>query len=56
LRCGGGLHRHTCIGVNIVIGSAPVSECPAFDTDADDVVTISELIQAVNAALGGCPS
>jgi hypothetical protein len=44
------------VGVNISLGSAPISECPAFDTSGDGTVTVSELIQAVNAALAGCPT
>ncbi len=44
------------VGVNISLGSAPISECPAFDTGGDGTVTVNELIQAVNAALAGCPT
>lgn len=43
------------IGVNINIGVSAVDACPAFDTDDDGQVLVSELIQAVNAALNGCP-
>ncbi|MDX2170234.1 MAG: cytochrome P460 family protein [Deltaproteobacteria bacterium] len=42
-------------GVNIALGNAPVSECPAFDPNGDGAVTVNELIAAVNAALTGCP-
>jgi hypothetical protein len=42
--------------VNIVLGTAQLSSCSAVDTNNDGIVTISELIQAVNAALNGCPS
>jgi hypothetical protein len=44
------------VGVNIALGSAEVSACPAFDRDADGTVAINELIAAVNAALSGCPA
>jgi CARDB len=40
-------------GVNIALGSAPLSDCPAFDRDNNGTVTITELIAAVNIALGG---
>lgn len=43
------------IGVNIVLGTANLSSCPAFDTNGDGNVGIPELIQAVNAASNGCP-
>jgi len=42
------------IGVNIALGNAQVSVCPAFDRNGDQMVTISELVSAVNAALDGC--
>jgi len=41
-------------GVNIALGSTPLSNCPSFDANADGEVTIDELILAVNAALAGC--
>ena len=44
------------IGVNIALGSAPLSTCPAFDANGDGMVEINELITAVNNALSGCPS
>ncbi len=43
-------------GVNIALGNAPVSNCPAFDRSGDGEVTIDDLIAAVNAALTGCPA
>ncbi|MDX2169149.1 MAG: hypothetical protein SF182_18920 [Deltaproteobacteria bacterium] len=43
------------IGVNINIGASALDACPGFDTDEDGQVLVSELIQAVNAALNGCP-
>jgi hypothetical protein len=42
------------IGVNIDLGNAAATTCPAFDRNGDGTVTISELIAAVNAALTGC--
>jgi len=41
------------IGVNIALGSAPLSSCPSFDIDGDGQVTVDELIVAVNVALVG---
>jgi hypothetical protein len=41
-------------GVNIALGNAGVSSCPAFDRNGDGEVSINELIAAVNAALNGC--
>jgi hypothetical protein len=42
-------------GVNIALGSAPVSTCSRMDRDGDEQVSIADLIAAVNAALHGCP-
>ncbi len=42
-------------GVNIAIGSQPLSGCPAFDSNNSGTVTIDELVGAVRAALEGCP-
>jgi hypothetical protein len=41
-------------GVNIALSSLPVSRCPAFDRNGDNMVVVNELITAVNAALTGC--
>ena len=41
-------------GVNIALGSQPVSSCPAFDPDLSGTVTVNELILAVNNALDNC--
>ncbi|MBX3028479.1 hypothetical protein KF840_26595 [bacterium] len=41
-------------GVNIALGSSPVSACPSFDGNGDGTVAINELIAAVNNALGSC--
>jgi hypothetical protein len=43
-------------GVNIALGSSPVSACPSFDVNGDGSVAINELIGGVNNALNGCPS
>ncbi len=43
-------------GVNIALGSAQLSVCPAFDANGDGMVGINELITAVNNALEGCPA
>jgi sugar lactone lactonase YvrE len=44
------------LGVNIALGSAALSDCPAFDqVVTDGVVDVSELVTCVNAALDGCP-
>ena len=40
--------------VNISLGTAPVSACPAGDIDGNGAITINELVAAVIAALNGC--
>ncbi len=42
-------------GVNIALGNAPISNCPAFDLNDNGMVAINELVAAVNATLNGCP-
>ena len=42
------------VGVNIALGSSPVTACPSFDGNGDGTVAINELIAAVNVALNGC--
>jgi fibronectin-binding autotransporter adhesin len=42
------------IGVDIALGTQPLSVCPAFD-DGSGMVTIAVLITAVDNSLGGCP-
>lgn len=42
-------------GVNIALGTQPVANCTAMDSDGGGTVTIGELIRAVNSALRGCP-
>jgi YVTN family beta-propeller protein len=41
-------------GVNIALGSRPLSACPSLDANGDGAVTINELVKAVNNALHGC--
>lgn len=43
------------LGVNVGLGTRPVSACPAFDRNASGGATIDELLAAVRAALDGCP-
>jgi len=43
-------------GVNIALGDPAVEMCAAFDTNGDRSVTVDEIVQAVNAALSGCPA
>jgi hypothetical protein len=42
------------VGVNIALGSQPVTACQAFACGGDGEVPISCLIQGVNSALNGC--
>jgi len=44
------------IGVNIALGSTPLSSCAVFDGDGSGDVAITELIRAVNFALTECPT
>jgi hypothetical protein len=44
------------LGVNISLGTQPLSACEAFDENGSGVVQINELIQGVNNALEGCPA
>ncbi len=41
-------------GVNIALGSSPITACPSFDSSGDGTVAINELIIGVNNALGTC--
>lgn len=43
-----------CVGISL--GDRPVLDCNSCDSNANGVVAINELIQAVNAALNGCPN
>jgi len=40
--------------VNIALGSANVSTCLPGDANHDNMITIDEILTAVNNALGGC--
>jgi YVTN family beta-propeller protein len=42
-------------GIRIALGEASLDDCPEFDADGDDQVTIDELMQAISNALNGCP-
>ncbi len=42
-------------GVNIALGTSPLSSCPNLDCANTGQVTIDCLIKAVNDALNGCP-
>jgi DNA-binding beta-propeller fold protein YncE len=39
-------------GVNIALGTTPVTQCTPFDPNGDQVVSIDELVAGVTAALG----
>lgn len=41
-------------GVNIALENAPLEECPVFDLDRDQKVTVAELVAAVNNLLRSC--
>ena len=41
-------------GVNIALGTLPLSDCLSFDANGDGIVTVDEIVKAVNAALNGC--
>jgi len=42
-------------GVNVILGTTGVVQCPSFDADFDDAVTVDELVTGVLDALNGCP-
>ena len=42
--------------IDIAFGDAPLSRCPAGDADNDGMITISDLLKAVNNLLNGCPA
>src|SRR5262245_31932154 len=44
------------LGVNISLGSQPLSACNAMDGEGNGDVSISDLIRAVNNSLNGCPA
>lgn len=41
-------------GVNMALGTMPITECPDIDPNGDHSVSVAELVAAVNNALGGC--
>jgi hypothetical protein len=41
-------------GVNMALGTLPVTQCLVFDANGDGTVTIDELLEAVSSALTGC--
>ena len=41
--------------VTVALDALPVNDCPAFDTDGSNTVTVDELLTALNNALSGCP-
>ena len=41
-------------GVNIALGTAPLSACEMFDLDGAGGATVDELVRGVNSALNGC--
>jgi hypothetical protein len=43
-------------GVGIGLGSIPYDQCPAFDADRNQSLTIDELLQGVIDTLDGCPT
>ncbi len=44
----------TC--VNIALGNAPMTDCPAGDADGNGELLVDDLIVGINAALNGCAS
>jgi hypothetical protein len=40
--------------VNIALGTAPLSSCPAGDARGSGKITVDEIVAAVNSALNGC--
>ena len=43
-------------GVNIALGTAPVTDCGSLDASGNGTVTIDDLVRAVNNTLAGCPT
>jgi hypothetical protein len=42
------------LAVNIALGNRLVADCSRADVNEDGLVSIDELIRAVNAAINGC--
>jgi hypothetical protein len=40
--------------VNIALGNVSLSDCKVFDGGGDGLVTVDEILTAVNNALNGC--
>ena len=56
--CDGNLHvsiGEIILGVDIDLGLADISACRTVDVDANNVVTVNEIIGAVKNGLAGCP-
>ncbi len=47
-------HRELINCVRIALGCSPLEDCPVFDANSDEAVTVDELVRAVNNALNGC--
>ncbi len=43
-------------GVDIGLGRRPLDGCSVFDDSGDGMVTVDEILRAVNSALNGCPA
>jgi poly(3-hydroxybutyrate) depolymerase/6-phosphogluconolactonase (cycloisomerase 2 family) len=61
VRCAGDCDWNTQVtvdeivqGVNIVLGTAPLSACEMFDDDGAGTVTVDKVLRGVNNALNGC--
>jgi hypothetical protein len=42
------------VGINIALGSAEFTACPALDRDGSGTVEVDELIAAVEVSLSAC--
>jgi hypothetical protein len=42
--------------IAIALGNLPVDDCLAGDPNGDGLITVEEIVQAVNNALTGCES
>lgn len=40
-------------GINVMLGAEALANCPAFDANNDDSVTVEELVAAIEAAMNG---
>ena len=43
------------LGMNILLDRRSLDDCPAFDADDNAGLHLTDLLQAVNSALLGCP-